>query len=758
MKFSINLRPWSIKISTLLLAFFLMVPYLVGLAQERAEIVDKTHYSEVFGEVRNFRVFLPSGHAEKSEETFPVVYYFHGWSQRYFGSLKREQDDLTTLTVDDSLAIMAEMHQVLVVKADGYNRDYQADYYLRPYNVSPVETHRQFPMYFPELVGYIDQHFKTKAKRESRAVSGFSMGGFMSLWLAAKYPDMLVASVPFCPSPEFFVGPKNLPTEYYHGHMAGNFEAVKVRYLSGDEDFIRAYHKDLDEIWSKQMTHYETAIYETDHAVVGLRGMFDFLTSAFENPLEKPEKWNHIDVYPNFQVWDYQIFSDRDIPGFTLLQNVSKSGFRSSVKSKLPDGESLPFVKLSIQTPGIYEKEAWYKMHQFNLENGERMTKNILADSLGRLFLALDGFEMEVFIESPTQPKPELVLVDHQFENEDWPVALKKLNLTITLLNKGVKEARGINAIIIPSNERVKIWQNNLEIGDLKSGETLLSNDAFVIEFLDKSSIMEQITLEFTDADGFQWSSNLNINIRGDEMLEKEWTIADGRELTYAVNGSDTVTGKLGTGNGDGTANPGESIVVLAKDQEIWRPMHLFAENSAIDLISEHTRISDNWTSFDHVGGSFKYSQPLVLVPGSDGQTIPFFAHYWIPEYPDHFRVEGKINVTISGQDQTGPELSWIKTERNLIRARLYDAGKIVKAMAKLTAMDDQTEEIELRLNDQGILSDRVKGDLVFTGRVEVPVFGQYKITLHLEDEWGNQNQVPIQEPAIFHGTQRYHR
>jgi poly(3-hydroxybutyrate) depolymerase len=758
MKFPIDLRPWSTKISTLLLPLFFMAMTFNGFSQERAEIVDKTHFSEVFGEVRNFRVFLPSGHAEKGGAAFPVVYFFHGWSQRYFGSLKREQSDPTTLTVDDSLAFMAEKHQILVVKADGYNREYQADYYLRPYNVSPVETHRQFPMYFPELVGYVDRHFKTQAKRESRAVAGFSMGGFMSLLLAAKFSDMLVASVPFCPSPEFFVGPKNFPTEYYHGHMARNFEAVKVRYLSGDEDFIRAYHKDLDEIWSRQMTHYETAIYETDHAVVGLREMFHFLTNTFENPPEKPEKWNHIDVYPNFRIWDYQIYSDRDIPGFTVLQNVSKAGFRSSVKSKLPEGESLPFVNLSIQTPGIYEKKSWYKIHQFNLENGERMTKDIQADNLGRLFFELDGFEREVYIESQDQAKPELVLVDHQFENEDWPVALKKLNLAITLLNKGGMGAMGINAKITPSNERVKIWENNLEIGDLNCGETYSTKGAFVIEFLDKSSIMEQITIEFTDGDGSQWRSNLNIHIMGDEILEKAWTISDGRELTYAVNGTDTVTSKLGTGNGDGIANSGESIVVLAKDKGIWRPVHLSSKSTGIDLKSDHTRISDNWTSFDHVGGSFKYSQPLVLVPESDEETIPFFAHYWLPDYPDHFRVEGKINVAIVGNDQTGPGLSWIKTERNLVRARLYDAGKIVEAKAKLTAIDDPTVEIELSLNDQGKLVDRVEGDLVFTGRVEVPVFGQYKITLFLEDEWGNKNQVPIKEPAIFHGTQRYHQ
>ncbi len=51
-------------------------------------------------------------------------------------------------------------HDVIVVKPDGYNRNPDEDYYLRPYNVSPVETQRQYPIYFPELVEYIDAQYQ----------------------------------------------------------------------------------------------------------------------------------------------------------------------------------------------------------------------------------------------------------------------------------------------------------------------------------------------------------------------------------------------------------------------------------------------------------------------------------------------------------------------------------------------------------------------------------------------------------------------
>jgi enterochelin esterase-like enzyme len=60
-----------------------------------------------------------------------------------------------------------------------------------------VETFRQFPIYYPELIDYIDAHYKTIADREHRAISGLSMGGFMTFWISGKYPDLFTAAVIF---------------------------------------------------------------------------------------------------------------------------------------------------------------------------------------------------------------------------------------------------------------------------------------------------------------------------------------------------------------------------------------------------------------------------------------------------------------------------------------------------------------------------------------------------------------------------------
>ena len=45
-----------------------------------------------------------------------------------------------------------------------------------------------FGLYFLELVAHIDRTYRTLTDRRHRATSGLSMGGFMSLWLSARYP------------------------------------------------------------------------------------------------------------------------------------------------------------------------------------------------------------------------------------------------------------------------------------------------------------------------------------------------------------------------------------------------------------------------------------------------------------------------------------------------------------------------------------------------------------------------------------------
>src|SRR5436305_2811325 len=130
-----------------LIAYSLMVtiPSLPRAQSSGVTITDSKHYSNIFGEFRNYRIFLPPGYFTKTEKKYPVIYFFHGWSQRYFGDGGQHYAafDKGDQNNGDNIANFVATHEVIVVKPDGYNRATDEKYYLRPYNVDPVETYRQ---------------------------------------------------------------------------------------------------------------------------------------------------------------------------------------------------------------------------------------------------------------------------------------------------------------------------------------------------------------------------------------------------------------------------------------------------------------------------------------------------------------------------------------------------------------------------------------------------------------------------------------
>src|SRR5436190_2938680 len=339
------------------LVLLLLVCSFVARAGEPL-ILDQTHKSQVFNETRYYRIFLPPDYAT-SGKRYPVIYWFHGWSERYNKPVAREPErnyDQGEAGVykGDTIGRFVGNHDVIVVKWDGYNPRTPGETHQRPYNISPVETDRQFPLYFPDLVAYIDAHYRTLADREHRATAGLSMGGFMSFWVAGKYPHLVGSSSNFMGSSEFFVGPKGFPVEYRHDEMHNNYDGVRTRLVMGTRDFIRFYHARMNAIWNYTRPFHETEEFDADHGTPHMGETLAFHMRAFANPLPRPEVWSHIDVYPSFPIWGWEVASDRTQPGLTVLEDVSRRGFRSSVREWMPAGRRLPSVKLRITSDRLY--------------------------------------------------------------------------------------------------------------------------------------------------------------------------------------------------------------------------------------------------------------------------------------------------------------------------------------------------------------------------------------------------------------------
>ena len=109
------------------------------------------------------------------ETNLPVVYLLHGYSGNYAGFMDFAE-----------IKKMADQYNFIVVCADGNFSSWYFD--------SPLDSTSRYETYIAkELVEWIDTNYKTDPRRESRAISGLSMGGHGALYVAFLHQDVFGA-------------------------------------------------------------------------------------------------------------------------------------------------------------------------------------------------------------------------------------------------------------------------------------------------------------------------------------------------------------------------------------------------------------------------------------------------------------------------------------------------------------------------------------------------------------------------------------
>jgi hypothetical protein len=707
-------------------------------------ILDLEHQSRVFGETRHYRIFLPPGYDASPEKRYPVIYFFHGWGERYNQGPRegRGSYDAAEDYDGDNIAAFVEKNPVIVVKWDGYNPRTPGEEYPRPYNIGPVETHRQFAVYFPEFVKYIDSTYRTIADREHRGISGLSMGGFMAFWVGGKYPHLVGSISNFMGSPEFVVGPGDFPTEYLHTDMYRNYEGVRTRLVMGSRDFIRWYHAQMNRIWDFLRPSYEHQIFDWDHGTPGMAKQLQFHLDAFEDPLPEPRIWHHFDVYPTFEVWGYSVATDRHRPGFTLLENVSRSGFRSSVREWLPDGQTMPDVGVNLATERLYRPAGEYELVDVNLRTGAVRRERQRADAAGRLHIRLDGDLHEVGItESET---PVLTLAQFGIANADWATAGKRVELDLHLLNKGTAPANLITVTLTSRNKGVEIPRGDARAEHLTPGQIRIS-PGFCFEVKDREQAAASFDLHLTDETGQTWIVPFEVRLFPEVGEFENVEIADGRRFAVQLKGNRIEETLLGIGNGDGEVNPGESVVAVIRDQGVFRLLSLHSGDHCVNPSGLNQRFSDYWGNYDHVGGSAKYSMPTIAASCPPGHEVPFFAEFLVPNAPEHLLKRGIVKMSVTGADRTAPSArSLALLQNNVIQVQLIEGGAVTAVSATISRVADPSFVVGVELNDGGLNGDRAAGDTWFSAVAPDLPESAYRITLEMTDDAGNSRKETL--------------
>ncbi|MEZ4768830.1 MAG: alpha/beta hydrolase-fold protein [Caldilineales bacterium] len=152
---------------------------------EIGEITSQALAGNLLGDpaTRKFYVFLPPGY-DASDKHYPVVYVLHGYTDNETGLAGNFKN-----SYDKALA-EGDVQEMIFVFPNAHNK-LGGSCYLSSPTIGDYGTYIS-----QELVAQIDATYRTIPDPASRGITGCSMGGDGSMYLALKHPDVFGVAAP----------------------------------------------------------------------------------------------------------------------------------------------------------------------------------------------------------------------------------------------------------------------------------------------------------------------------------------------------------------------------------------------------------------------------------------------------------------------------------------------------------------------------------------------------------------------------------
>ena len=602
------------KVQTILI-FFLLIP-IICLSQTHP-YQDLSHESKVFGKPRYFRLYLPDSY-QQSTQRYPVVFFFHGYGGRY-------NKEPSVNPEYEMLGDLVNKYQVIMVMWDG-NMEEQDP---RPYNTGDHQHVRhqiQMKDYFPELVGYIDANYRTLADREHRGIIGFSMGGFMSMVIAGRYPDMVSAITNMVGSPEFYLGYPDNHTLYPHRYMFENLQDVSVRMHNMDQCPLSDLNIEIKNAaaWEGR-TDFEYWIGHGPHKAdePGETKLFEaamqFIVNRFNYPVALHKTWTHYDLYADFDLWGYSVKSNKKEPGFLVLRNVSPAGFGFYTRRWMPDGPVISNCTATVTTAPIYKKDETYDILVYEPLAEKPALRKEKAGQDGRLRIEVTGDGCEVSIAHPSQPA-DFIVLHHSLDKEKRFIRVNENNeISLTLLNRGGNNYADRKLLLTVKCADPSVLLNNA-IQEL----TIDGN-----EYTCKSLPIGIACTKTPPGDASPPWLKLNVQVRcGDDEFTDAITVPVFYDVPYftqiEVDDGNIVKDKaFGVGNSNGQAEASEQIMLYENGQRL----RLYTDDPYVETVSEQLysqTLQGVWAD-----DGFRLSSIVKIAANCPvGHTIEFLANY----------------------------------------------------------------------------------------------------------------------------------
>jgi enterochelin esterase-like enzyme len=154
-------------------------PMVPGIAVEHIKVHSPAMEGNLAKEPvdRDVIVTLPPSYAKDKNRRYPVLYFLHGFAQS-------AQSMFDFMHVPETEDAAAKAGQEFIIVMPDANSKLGGTMYSNSVTTGDVEA-----FIGRDLVKYVDGHYRTLAKRESRGLVGHSMGGYGVWKIAMRFPE-----------------------------------------------------------------------------------------------------------------------------------------------------------------------------------------------------------------------------------------------------------------------------------------------------------------------------------------------------------------------------------------------------------------------------------------------------------------------------------------------------------------------------------------------------------------------------------------
>jgi S-formylglutathione hydrolase FrmB len=206
----------------ILLTFFSFIAFAQqGILKESLEIKSSTLGKDVA-----YSIYLPADY-ERSNRSYPVLYLLHGYTDDETGWTQFGEAHV----IGDQLMQSGEVAPMIIVMPDA-----GVSWYINSYDGKV----KYEDFFVKELIPYIEANYRARPTKQYRAIAGLSMGGYGTLIMATKHPEMFAAAAPLSAgvfTDEEMIGHQENTWQVVLGELYGKKE------LTGKSRLTEHYYK-----------------------------------------------------------------------------------------------------------------------------------------------------------------------------------------------------------------------------------------------------------------------------------------------------------------------------------------------------------------------------------------------------------------------------------------------------------------------------------------------------------------------------------